>query len=332
MESLKKKMNGSAARFALIDADSILYAVALSSELISKGSGEGGEDEHFQVKDGQECYREVVSRLESLVQEVGAEDALICLTPPGKCFRYLLLPSYKANRANVRRPDILLALQAMVAERRPFRTLAVRGLEADDICGASQGMLQKAGLREPIIVSIDKDMLQIPGLNYSWMAAARNGTVGQLNEITEEAGDRMHFYQTLVGDVVDNYTGVPGIGPKKADKLLNECMDTQGVLDWAWIVEAFRKKGLPESYALTQARVARILRSTDWDPKHKEVKLWTPSEFSKSNLAAKPMPSVIAGGAKGTSRTSLETPLIASTAGPVPTKIILDERKGATLH
>lgn len=327
MESLTKKMAKSRGRFALIDADSVLYAVALSSELISKGSGEGGEDEFFQVKDGQECYREVVSRLETLVQEVHAEDALICLTPPGKCYRYDLLPSYKANRATYRRPKILIDLQALVASRKPFNTLAVRGLEADDICGISSTSLQKAGVREPVIVSIDKDMLQIPGLNYSWMAAARTGTVGQVNEVTDFEADRMHLYQTLVGDVVDNYTGCPGIGPKKADKLLNECVATQGELDWRWVLEAFKKKGFSKNYALTQARVARILRDTDWNPKHKEVTLWTPpvSGFSAFNPEAKLT--------SGCSAIAAELPEpIQETEPAVPTKIILSERTGATLH
>lgn len=323
MVNTKNKLKNSTARFALIDADSILYAVALQSELTSRGTGHGGEDEFFQVKDGNECYREVVSRLEALVQEVGAEDALICLTPPGKSYRYALLPSYKANRATSRRPDILVPLQAMVAERKPFRTLAVRGLEADDICGISQGQLQMANLREPVIVSIDKDMLQIPGLNYSWMAAARSGTVGQLNEISEFDGDRMHLYQTLVGDVVDNYTGCPGIGAKKADKLLDACVESVGCLDWRWIVEAFKKKGHDESYALTQARVARILRHTDWDSKHKEVTLWKPLAFAQCSPEVKPQRGATV---QPTENVVPTLPLL------IPSKVILSEREGATLH
>lgn len=328
METLVKKLANSTNRFALIDADSVLYAVALSSELISKGSGEGGEDEVFQVKDGMECFREVVVRLEGLVQEVGAVDALICLTPPGKCYRYDLLPTYKANRKNIVAPNVLLHLKALVAERKPFNTLAVRGLEADDICGISSTSLQRAGMREPVIVSIDKDMLQIPGLNYSWMSAARQGTVGEVHEVSGFEADRMHLYQTLVGDVVDNYTGCPGIGPKKADKILNECVETHGELDWKWIVEAFKKKGLSESYALTQARVARILRDTDWNPKHKEVTLWTPPRGFSTSSPEEKQPGGASAEDKPTSRVN---PLPASIIA-MPTKIILDELKGATLH
>lgn len=333
MNLTTKKLANSKGRFALIDADSVLYAVALNSEMVSKGSAEDGTDEIFQVKSPMECYHEVVSRLEALVQEVSAEDALICLTPPGQGYRYALLPSYKANRKGIRTPAVLLELKALISERKPFGTLAVRGLEADDLCGISSTSLQRAGLREPVIVSIDKDMLQIPGLNYSWMAAARTGTVGELNEISGFEADRMHLYQTLVGDVVDNYTGCPGIGPKKADALLNECVDTQGVLDWSWIVGAFKKKGLSESFALTQARVARILRDTDWNPKHKEVTLWTPPKgFSECSLKEKP-PSGASAPKGATECPLVQAPISEVTQAVfVPSRIILDELKGATLH
>jgi DNA polymerase-1 len=120
-------------------------------------------------------------------------------------------------------------------------------------------------------VSIDKDMLQIPGLSYSWIKK-EHGIV----ETSAAEGDRMHFLQMLVGDTVDNYTGCPGIGPKKAEKFLNTYADATEWSKWNAIVDLFKKKGLDEEYALTQARVSRILRSSDWNPKTHEVKLWQP--------------------------------------------------------
>lgn len=320
MNNLKKKLSGSTTRYALIDADSVLYATALKAEACIKGK-RGGEDEYFEIMNGEELYREVVRRLEALVQEVNASDALICLTPAGKSFRYSLLDSYKANRKDIRRPTALRPLQAMVAHRKPFRVLSVRGLEADDICGISQTSLQKAGLREPIIVSIDKDMLQVPGLNYSWMTAARERSVGVVHEVSGAEADRMHLYQTLVGDSVDNYTGCPGVGSVKANRILDECLQTHGELDWRWIVRAFETKGLDESYALTQARVARILRDTDWDPITKEVSLWTPGSYNSST-----------GCVSATASTMSTVKVISVASTVVPTKAILDEAKGATLH
>jgi DNA polymerase-1 len=43
------------------------------------------------------------------------------------------------------------------------------------------------------------------------------------------------------------------------------------------VVSLYAKAGLTEADALRQARLARILRWTDWDNKKKEPILWTPS-------------------------------------------------------
>ena len=45
---------------------------------------------------------------------------------------------------------------------------------------------------------------------------------------------------------------------------------------WAVVLAAYEKAGLTEADALAQARVARILRASDYDFKQKKVKLWNP--------------------------------------------------------
>lgn len=265
-------------RIALIDADSVLYAAACSSEMRAKAQGDEGEDMWFETRSLSQTYREVVANLEKLVDAVKADDGIVALTTT-HCFRYQLLPTYKANRSGGHRPAHLADLQRLVQEKRPFGVLAVKGLEADDICGISSGQLQKAGLREPVIVSIDKDMRQVPGLTYSWRDPSPH-----VYEVTEEEADRAHLYQTLVGDMVDNYTGCPGIGKVRATKLLDECAHASKAAQWGWVEGAFLSHGTSKEYALTQARVSRILRHTDWDPIQKDVLLWHPPGGSPSPL------------------------------------------------
>lgn len=265
-----KPFRNSKTRIALIDADSVLYATALGAER------EIGKDEYLEIKTVHQCYEEVCSQLENLINAVRADDAIICLSPTGvRTFRYCLLPTYKSHRNNQRRPFMLLPLQRMIADKKPWGVMAVRGLEADDVCGISSGTLQAANLREPVIVSIDKDLKGIPGLLYSWVHP-EDGIV----EISGAEADRAHLYQTLVGDSADCYTGCPGIGPKKADKFLDEYCTPKlmGTL-WGNILELFQEHGADPTYALTQARVARILRSTDWNAATKEVTLWTPQSL-----------------------------------------------------
>ena len=46
---------------------------------------------------------------------------------------------------------------------------------------------------------------------------------------------------------------------------------------WQHVLKAYAKAGLSEEEALTQARVARICRSNDYDFKTKQVILWSPN-------------------------------------------------------
>lgn len=265
LESDKRK------RIALIDADSVVYGTALGAEM-HVATEEGQEDTYFQIKSEEEAYSEVIAKLEALIGDVQADDAIVCLTTT-KCFRYHVLPTYKANRAFTHRPSILLDLHMMLQERRPFGVLAVRGLEADDVCAISSGHLQMAPLKEPIVVSIDKDLLSVPGMVYSTLRA-KEGIV----EVTLEMADRAFLYQTLVGDPVDGYTGCVGIGPKKASKLLDTYAHATMDLQWAAVVELYKKRGQSAEDALTQARVARIVRSKEWDASTRQVHLWSPGE------------------------------------------------------
>ena len=45
---------------------------------------------------------------------------------------------------------------------------------------------------------------------------------------------------------------------------------------WEAVVAEYKRQELDESYALTQARLARILRASDWDIRRKKPILWRP--------------------------------------------------------
>ena len=137
--------------------------------------------------------------------------------------------------------------------------MVIPSLEADDALGIIQTKNPEA---DHIIVSPDKDMRQIPGRLYN---------LEELITVTPEEGKRWHLIQTLAGDQTDGYAGCPGIGVKKAEALF----DKQGE-SWQTVVAAFEKAGLDEETALLNARLARILQSTDYDHSTGTVRLWTP--------------------------------------------------------
>jgi DNA polymerase-1 len=104
-------------------------------------------------------------------------------------------------------------------------------------------------------------MRQIAGKLYDF-----NETV----DITPEEGAKWHLIQTLAGDNTDGYSGVPGIGVKRAEQIFK----LKGYT-WKAVVETFEEKGMTEKDALTNARLARILTVDDYDSEKKEPILWT---------------------------------------------------------
>jgi len=46
--------------------------------------------------------------------------------------------------------------------------------------------------------------------------------------------------------------------------------------DWSLVENHYLKKGLTKEDALLQARLARILRWSDWDEEKSIIKLWEP--------------------------------------------------------
>ncbi|MGA1496056.1 MAG: phage exonuclease, partial [Rhodothermales bacterium] len=91
-----------------------------------------------------------------------------------------------------------------------------------------------------------------------------------IRTVTADEADHFHMMQTLCGDSTDGYAGCPGVGPKKAEAILN------GGSSWSAVVAAFEKAGLSAFEAIVQARVSRILRHGDFNPKTSEVRLWEP--------------------------------------------------------
>jgi hypothetical protein len=166
---------------------------------------------------------------------------------------------------------MLDALRAKFADDSPYTVLLIKDLEADDVCGISAGRLRAAG-SAAIIVSPDKDLLQIPGLVCT---PTQDGKF-PIRIITEQAADDWHMMQTLAGDVCDNYKGLPGWGAIKAGELIDQfnMAGLSPAVRWEEIIARFVEGGLTADDCLTQARVSRILRATDWDDQAKEPRLF----------------------------------------------------------
>tara|TARA_R110000850_G_scaffold101184_7_gene209406 strand:- start:156 stop:881 length:726 start_codon:yes stop_codon:yes gene_type:complete len=237
-------------RELLLDADILLYQLALKCEI----EVDWGNDLWTLASDLNEAKQRLDIAMNELMHNLDADLITGALTEPNN-FRKNLYPEYKANRKDKRKPLGMKALREYYIAN--YTTKVFPTLEADDVLGI---LATEPSKNERIIVSIDKDLGQIPS----------KLSVDQLTitKTTKRIGDRLHLYQTLIGDTADNYKGCPGVGPVKANKILGKSCS------WKAVVEAYAKESLTEADALVQARLAKILQHEDYNQKTGEIKLW----------------------------------------------------------
>ncbi len=141
-----------------------------------------------------------------------------------KTFRNDIYPDYKANRPPC--PEDLIPQFSIVRESAEALNIAILekiGFEADDIIATIAKKSAKEGF-EVVIVSSDKDLMQLIDDNISMFDAMKNKMVS-FNEVKEKFSvepSKVLEVLSLIGDTSDNVPGVRGIGPKTASELINQ--------------------------------------------------------------------------------------------------------------
>lgn len=148
--------------------------------------------------------------INKICEATQADEYKIYLTGKNN-YRNDMVDYYKANRDSSHKPLHYEALRNYLVEVHDAEV--VDGMEADDALGIAQYQSYIRGV-ETCIATIDKDLLMIPGKHYNW-----NKDV--LHEVDEFKGIEFFYTQLLTGDKVDNIKGIHGIGPKKAEKILD---------------------------------------------------------------------------------------------------------------
>lgn len=248
----------------LIDADILLYRAASSVER----EIEFEEDIWVLYTDENEAIEAFNNSVADLLEQADTYGYLLCFSD-AKNFRKDILPTYKGQRTG-RKPMGFKAIRERLMDEYAHKLVTKPLLEADDCIG----ILATKYPDEYAIWSADKDLKQIPGKHL---------VDGEWITVSEQEADLFFYTQVLTGDTADNYKGCPGIGAVKAEAiLLGKKHPMQADEDihaqwWLRVRDAYQKAGLTEEDALVQARVARILRHSDWDNKKQEVKLWLPT-------------------------------------------------------
>jgi DNA polymerase-1 len=245
----------------LVDGDIILHRFGHSAQMDIDW---GGDEIARGVACVDEVTQDVKNFLQAILQRNKAADLTICFSGP-RNFRYAVLPSYKWNRKGLEKPVLFGAIKSYLIAN--YLCLEQDKLEGDDL----MGIISTGERGKHVICSIDKDMRQIPGKHYNW-------TSNKKTTVTKAAADLWFYTQILTGDPGDGYTGIPGVGPKKAEKILEALVEDCKGGEWAAIVSAYEFAGLTEANAIQQAQVARILRHGEYNFDTQEIKLWVPSQ------------------------------------------------------
>jgi len=243
----------------LIDADVLAFEAAVVAEESIQW-----KDELWTVHaDMALAKARVVNRIVEFQEKLKTENVVLCLSDRAN-FRRKLNPDYKANRSKSRLPIILRQVKQWIIDE--LGGVLWANLEADDVISILA--TDKAMDEETIVVSIDKDFKSVPGIFFDY-------NKGEYHQPSEEEADNYHLIQAIAGDHTDGYSGVPGVGVVKAQRILEKDGYT-----WDTVVTCYEKAGMTEQDALMNAWMARLLRVDNYCFRTNTIKrLWTPKNY-----------------------------------------------------
>ena len=170
--------------------------------------------------------------------EIARPDGIVCAFDAGKPkFRIEALEQYKAQRPPM---DEELRCQfpliESLLESMNIPVVKVQGWEGDDILGTVAARDEARGY-ETLLVSGDKDVNQLV-TELTHVVTTKKGITDVVIYDPETVQEKYGItpaqfpdYLGFMGDSSDNIPGVPGIGPKSAQKLLSQFGSMEGVYE-----------------------------------------------------------------------------------------------------
>lgn len=228
---------------ALIDADIVCYRIGFASEDVSEKI----------------CLARCAEFMEELVMKPWVGDYQGFLTGSNNFRKDIAVTSpYKGNRTQSKPKHYELIREYL---NKAWACEVIEGQEADDAIGIRAYEMED--VEDYVIMSIDKDLNMIRGWHYNFIKDEKY--------LVNDQEAIKHFYtQILTGDRVDNIVGLKGVGPKKAEKILQDC-----------VTEADMYKAVLEAYDNDEKRVLENGQLL-WI-RRKENQIWSPALCSTSN-------------------------------------------------
>jgi DNA polymerase I len=202
--------------------------------------------------------------LMKLIREKNPPCIAVAFDVKGPTFRHEAFAAYKATRTAPPEAllpqipyikDIVRGLSIPILERE--------GVEADDIIGTLARRFEEQGA-DVVIVSGDKDMMQLVSDRVTMLDTMKDKLYDR-QVVQERFGvppEKVVEILGLVGDASDNIPGVPGIGPKGAQRLIEQFGTVEGVLAGSDKIHNARMREALRDHA-DQARLSRTLALID---------------------------------------------------------------------
>jgi hypothetical protein len=162
--------------------------------------------------------------------------------------------TYKANRKGTQKPILLPHCRDFLVAK--YDAVVSVNEEADDLIAIEAASMDYDNC---VVVSTDKDFLQLPCWNYNWRKT-------HWIKPTPEDSLMSLYMQMLMGDAADNVKGVKNIGPKKAEKLLMGL--TTEVELYKMCLSIYKDNGMTEDELIENARMLYLRRKPReiWEP------------------------------------------------------------------
>ena len=221
-----------------------------------------------------------VNMLQDLLKREQPSHIAVCFDPGGKTFRHEAYQQYKANRDQT--PEgILTAVPYIkrILEAYRIPVIVVDGYEADDVVGTMAHMAQQHGFFTYMVTG-DKDFAQLVTDRVKLYNPAKSEILG-----VEEVKEKYHLKDPkqvidllgLMGDTADNIPGCPGVGPKKAELLIQQFGSVENLLQHTDQLKGALK-------ANVEANIEQI-RQSKWLA---TIKTDVPIEWDEQSLMRKP--------------------------------------------
>jgi len=214
-----------------------------------------------------------------LLRDLAPDYIVMTFDLKGPTMRHEEFVDYKATRKPM--PDDLIPQIPFIKDVVRGLSISVlekQGVEADDIIGTLAQQASKRGWRT-VVISGDKDLMQLVDENVTMIDTMKDKTydVAAVKERFGVGPDKVVEILGLMGDTSDNIPGVPGIGPKTAQRLIEEYGSVEAVIKNSENLRNVKLRETFRTYA-EQARLSHQLASI-----RKDIEL----DFDLQNAAIK---------------------------------------------